>query len=47
MICKNCPLGEITKENNNPIYVFCTVEEDYKDLDYECFFPETIAEKGV
>lgn len=47
MTCKNCPFGEITKENNNSICVFCLIEEDYRDLEYECFFPETTMEKGV
>lgn len=43
MICKNCPFGTERLDG----YIQCDIdEEDHEPYD-ECFFPETIMEKGV
>ena len=50
MICKNCPFGEIKQIDTNiePIfYIECPFNSEEHNLNDECFFPETIMEKGV
>ena len=50
MICRNCPYGEIKEIDTDVgpiIYIECTIDEQEHDLSYECFFPETMMEKGV
>lgn len=48
MICKNCPFGEYFYI---PIWdeegIDCYIDDEEHDLNDECFFPETIMEKGV
>lgn len=48
MICSNCPFATYVEpiDENDETY-YCEIEEVYYAADNECFFPETIKEKGV
>ena len=47
MICKNCPFGKIKHIDGTLYQVECEIDGENKGLDEECYFPETIAKKGV
>ena len=43
MYCKNCPYATI----NDDHWIICDIDDTIHKLYDECFFPETIMEKGV
>ena len=47
MICKNCPFGELVQEDTLIWLVECEIDDTAHALYDECYFPETIQEKGV
>ena len=56
MICKDCPFGECIEnyyyDDNIQTHVTdydysCEIDGDLYEPNHECFFPETILEKGV
>ena len=47
MLCKDCPFGELTQVDHIIWMVNCTINDTLVSKEEECFFPETIAEKGV
>ena len=50
MLCADCPFSEIREitTKTTPIYYLeCTIDECPHDPTDECFFPETVKEKGV
>ena len=48
MICRNCPFATLIEpiDENDETY-YCEIKETYYAADNECFFPETMMEKGV
>jgi len=47
MICEQCPFGELIQTDSFIWMVYCPIEEALMARNDECYFPETIAEKGV
>ena len=48
MICRLCPFQySLEPIDNSDTTVFCEINNEPKDENDECFFPETIMEKGV
>lgn len=47
MICKDCPFGELVQIDSLIWMVKCSIEDTLMAKEDECYFPETIAEKGV
>ena len=48
MLCINCPF-QFTLEpiDDSDDTIFCEINNEPKNPDDECFFPETMMEKGV
>lgn len=47
MICRECPFGQIIQTDSFIWMVKCEIEDCLMALEDECYFPETIKEKGV
>ena len=47
MICENCPFGELVQIDSLIWMVKCQIEDILMTRQDECYFPETIMEKGV
>lgn len=47
MICENCPFGKLVQTDSFIWMVECSVEDTLMAREDECFYPETIMEKGV
>ena len=48
MICRNCPFSyKLEPIDNNDDSYHCDIDGQVHDNNDECYFPETIMEKGV
>lgn len=47
MVCEQCPFGELIQVDTFIWMVKCEIEGCLMGRKDECYFPETIAEKGV
>lgn len=47
MICEQCPYGKLVQTDSFIWMVQCEIENCLMGRKDECFFPETIQEKGV
>ena len=47
MICENCPYGELVQIDSLIWMVQCPIEDALMTCKDECYFPETIQEKGM
>ena len=47
MICENCPFGKLVQTDSFIWMIYCEIEDCLMGRKDECYFPETIAEKGV
>lgn len=47
MICEQCPFGELVQIDSLIWMVDCSINDCLMGRQDECFFPETVQEKGV